>query len=108
MGKAVFPALFLFQPVSGSARIKRVIVNHGTYLAEVLEMYAEEKSEPVIVDCARLARLVPHVLIQHLSLENDTLTRHDPGRLCKRFSIQVPLEPCFLIDVPCESIIEIR
>src|SRR5437016_2751327 len=61
-------------------RVDRVIVNDGTYLPEVLEMYAEEKSEPVIVDRARLSRLVPHVLIEHLNLENDKLARHDPER----------------------------
>ena len=64
-------------------RVDRVIVNDGTYLPEVLEMYAEEKSEPVIVDRARLSRLVPHVLIEHLNLENDKLARHDPERLVR-------------------------
>jgi len=62
-------------------RIDRVIVNDGTYLPEVLETYAEEKSEPVIVDRAQLARLVPNVLIEQLNLENDKLARHDPQRL---------------------------
>jgi len=64
-------------------RVDSVIVNDGTYLPEVLEMYAEEKSEPVIVDRARLSRLVPHVLIEHLNLENDKLARHDPERLVR-------------------------
>jgi len=64
-------------------RVDRVIVNDGTYLPEVLEMYAEEKGEPVIVDRARLSRLVPHVLIEHLNLENDKLARHDPERLVR-------------------------
>jgi len=64
-------------------RVDRVIVNDGTYLPEVFEMYAEEKSEPVIVDRARLSRLVPHVLIEHLNLENDKLARHDPERLVR-------------------------
>jgi uncharacterized cofD-like protein len=64
-------------------RVDRVIVNDGTYLPEVLEMYAEEKSEPVIVDRVRLSRLVPHVLIEHLNLENDKLARHDPERLVR-------------------------
>src|SRR6266704_1593263 len=64
-------------------RVDRVIVNDGTYLPEVLEMYAEEKSEPVIVDRARLSRLVPHVLIEHLNLENDKLARHDPELLVR-------------------------
>ena len=64
-------------------RVDRVIVNDGTYLPEVLEMYDEEKSEPVIVDRARLSRLVPHVLIEHLNLENDKLARHDPERLVR-------------------------
>ncbi len=44
---------------------------------------AEEKSEPVIVDRARLSRLVPHVLIEHLNLENDKLARHDPELLVR-------------------------
>ena len=64
-------------------RVDRVIVNDGTYLPEVLEMYAEEKSEPVIVDRARISRLVPHVLIEHLNLENDKLARHDPELLVR-------------------------
>ena len=64
-------------------RVDRVIVNDGTYLPEVLEMYAEEKSEPVIVDRAQLSRLVPHVLIEHINLENDKLARHDPERLVR-------------------------
>jgi uncharacterized cofD-like protein len=64
-------------------RVDRVIVNDGSYLPEVLEMYSEEKSEPVIVDRARLSRLVPHVLIEHLNLENDKLARHDPERLVR-------------------------
>ena len=64
-------------------RVDRVIVNDGTYLPEVLEMYAEEKSEPVSVDRSLLSRLVPHVLIEHLNLENDKLARHDPERLVR-------------------------
>ena len=46
-------------------------------------MYAQEKSEPVMVDRARLTRLVPNVLIEHLNLENDRLARHDPERLVR-------------------------
>ena len=64
-------------------RVDRVIVNGGTYLLEVLETYAEEKSAPVVVDRARLSRLVPHVLIEHLNFENDKLVRHDPERLVR-------------------------
>lgn len=64
-------------------RVDRVIVNDGAYLPEVLEMYAGEKSEPVIVDRAQLSRLVPHVLIERLNLENDKLARHDPERLVR-------------------------
>ena len=64
-------------------RVDRVIVNDGTYLPEVLEMYAEEKSEPVIVDRSQLSRFVPHVLIERLNLENDKLARHDPERLVR-------------------------
>ena len=64
-------------------RVDRVIVNDGPFLPEVLETYAQEKSEPVIVDRARLARFVPNVLIEHLNLENDRLARHDPERLVR-------------------------
>ncbi|HXZ03345.1 MAG TPA: 2-phospho-L-lactate transferase CofD family protein, partial [Ktedonobacteraceae bacterium] len=64
-------------------RVDRVIVNDGTYLPEVLETYAQEKSEPVIVDRAQLSRLVPRVLMEHLNLENDKLARHDPERLVR-------------------------
>ena len=64
-------------------RVDRVIVNDGPFTPEVLDTYAQEKSEPVIVDRARLTRLVPHVLIEHLNLENDKLARHDPERLVR-------------------------
>jgi uncharacterized cofD-like protein len=64
-------------------RVDRVIVNDGPFLPEVLETYAQEKSEPVIVDRARLAHLVPNVFIEHLNLENDKLARHDPERLVR-------------------------
>jgi len=65
------------------ARVDRVIVNDGPFLPEVVETYAQEKSEPVMVDRAGLARLVPHILIEHLNLENDKLARHDPERLVR-------------------------
>ena len=64
-------------------RVDRVIANDGPFLPEVLQMYAEERSEPVIVDRAHLAQLAPHVLIEQLNLENDTLARHDPERLVR-------------------------
>ncbi len=64
-------------------RVDRVIINNSSYLPEVLETYAEEKSEPVVVDRARLLQLVPRVLIEHLNFENDKLARHDPERLVK-------------------------
>jgi uncharacterized cofD-like protein len=64
-------------------RVDRVIVNDGPFLPEVIETYAQEKSEPVIVDRARLARLVPQILIEHLHLENDKLARHDPECLVR-------------------------
>src|SRR5947207_7245973 len=35
-------------------RVDRVIVNDGSFLPEVLDTYAQEKNEPVIVDRARL------------------------------------------------------
>jgi uncharacterized cofD-like protein len=63
------------------ARVDRVIVNDGPFLPDVLKMYANEKSEPVIADRAKLSRLVPHVVIEHLNLEDDSLARHDPERL---------------------------
>lgn len=62
-------------------RVDRVIVNDGPFLPEVLDTYALEKSEPVVVDRARLTRLVPNVSIEHLNLEDDRLARHDPERL---------------------------
>jgi uncharacterized cofD-like protein len=65
-------------------RVDRVLVNDGPFLPEVLQMYAQEQSQPVSVDRAALARLVPHVIIDHLNLENDTLARHDPERLAKK------------------------
>ncbi|MBV8821878.1 MAG: uridine diphosphate-N-acetylglucosamine-binding protein YvcK [Ktedonobacteraceae bacterium] len=64
-------------------RLDRVIVNQGPFLPEVLKTYAQEQSEPVIVDRGRLAKLVPNVVIEHLNLEDDTLARHDPERLVR-------------------------
>jgi uncharacterized cofD-like protein len=62
-------------------RVDRVIINDGPFQPDILKKYAEEKREPVIADRARLARLVPHVVIEHLNLEDDSLARHDPERL---------------------------
>jgi 2-phospho-L-lactate transferase/gluconeogenesis factor (CofD/UPF0052 family) len=64
-------------------RVDRVIVNDGPFPPEVLRTYAEEKSEPVAVDRARLAKLVPNVVIGHFNLEDDMLARHDPERLVR-------------------------
>ncbi len=64
-------------------RVDRVIVNDGLFPADILQMYAQEKSEPVIPDRPQLIRLVPNVTIEHLNLENDRLARHDPERLVR-------------------------
>src|SRR5438046_691123 len=63
------------------ARVDRVIVNNGPFSQELLATYTQEKSEPVQIDRARLARLVPNVVIEHLNLEDGRLARHDPERL---------------------------
>ena len=63
--------------------VDRVIVNDGSFQRDVLEKYAQEQSEPVLVDHARLSRLVPTVVIESLNLENDRLVRHDPERLVR-------------------------
>ena len=62
-------------------RVDRVLLNGGTFPPDVLKMYAEEGSEPVLVDRVPLARLVPSVVVEQLNLEDDTLARHDPERL---------------------------
>src|SRR6266513_2787674 len=64
-------------------RVDRVIINDGPFPADLWKMYAEERSEPVIADRARLTRLVPNVAIEHLNLEDDRLARHDPERLVR-------------------------
>ena len=64
-------------------RVDRVIVNNGSFIPEVLKTYAEQRSEPVLPDRARLTRLVPNVTIEHLNLEDDRLARHDPERLVR-------------------------
>ena len=69
--------------ISLGGRVDRVIVNDGPFQPDVLQTYAEEKSEPVTVDRAQLARLVPNVVIEHLNLEDDRLARHDPERLVR-------------------------
>jgi len=65
------------------ARVDRVIVNDGPFPPELLKMYLEEQSEPVIVDRSRLTRLVPNIVIDHVTLEDDSLARHDPERLVR-------------------------
>lgn len=62
-------------------RVDRVIVNNGSFLPDVMKTYAQEWSAPVEADRARLARLVPRVVIEPLNREGDTLARHDPERL---------------------------
>lgn len=64
-------------------RVDRVIINDGPFHPDVLKMYAEEASEPVAIDRSRLARLVPHIVIEPLNLEDDSLARHDPERLVR-------------------------
>ncbi len=65
------------------ARVDRVVVNDGSFPPDVLKMYSEEQSEPVVVDRTRLSRLVPNVAIEPLRLEDDSLARHDPERLVR-------------------------
>lgn len=65
------------------ARVDRVIVNDGPFNEDVLKTYAEEGSVPVRIDRAQLSRLVPHVVTEHLNLEDDRLARHDPERLVR-------------------------
>ncbi len=64
-------------------RVDRVLVNDGPFPRDVLKKYAEEQSEPVIVDRTRLTQLVPGLVIERLNLEDDTLARHDPERLLR-------------------------
>jgi uncharacterized cofD-like protein len=63
------------------ARVDRVVVNDRSFSPDVLKMYLEEQSEPVVVDRARLTQLVPNIAIEPLRLEDDSLARHDPERL---------------------------
>ncbi|GAC1641831.1 MAG: hypothetical protein NVS4B12_04490 [Ktedonobacteraceae bacterium] len=65
------------------ARVDRVIVNDGPFNEDVLKTYAEEGSVPVRIDRTQLSRLVPHVVTEHLNLEDDRLARHDPERLVR-------------------------
>ncbi len=64
-------------------RVDRVIVNDGQFPPDILEMYAQKRSEPVLPDRNQLTRIVPNVTIEHLNLENDLLARHDPERLVR-------------------------
>jgi uncharacterized cofD-like protein len=64
-------------------RVDRVIINDGLFPPDIVEMYEQQKSEPVAPDRAQLLRLVPSVVIEHLNLENDRLARHDPERLVR-------------------------
>jgi uncharacterized cofD-like protein len=62
-------------------RVDRIVVNDGGFPSDVLKMYLEEQSEPVVVDRARLTQLVPNLAVEPLQLEDDSLARHDPERL---------------------------
>lgn len=73
------------------ARVDRVLLNDGSYPPDVLKMYMQEQSEPVIVDRSRVAQLVPNLVIEHLNLEDDTLARHDPERIVRAIFHQSPL-----------------
>ncbi len=71
-------------------RVDRIIVNDGPFPRELLQKYAEERSEPVVADRAQLSRLVPNVVIEHLNMDADgqdgladSLARHDPERLVR-------------------------
>jgi len=64
-------------------RVDRVIVNTGPFSPDVLKTYAQEGSEPVVVDRSRLIQMVPSVSIEHLNLADDRLARHDPERLVR-------------------------
>ena len=63
--------------------VDRVIVNDGPFSPDVLAIYAADESEPVHVDHAQLARIVPYVSTAHINLDNDQLARHDPERLVR-------------------------
>jgi uncharacterized cofD-like protein len=65
------------------ARVDRVVVHDGSFPPDVVKMYSEEQSEPVIADRIRLSQLVPNVTIEPLRLEDDSLARHDPERLVR-------------------------
>lgn len=65
------------------ARVDRVVVHNGSFPPDVLKMYSEEQSEPVIADRIHLSQLVPNVTIEPLRLEDDSLARHDPERLVR-------------------------
>ncbi len=63
------------------ARVDRVLLNDGTFPDDVRKTYLQEQSEPVIVDRPRLEQLVPNLVIERLSLDGDSLARHDPERV---------------------------
>ena len=65
------------------ARVDRVLLNDGAFPDDVRKTYLEEQSEPVIVDRPRLEQLVPNLVIERLSLDGDSLARHDPERVVR-------------------------
>ena len=65
------------------ARVDRVLLNDGAFPDDVRKTYLEEQSEPVIVDRPRLEQLVPNLVIERLSLDGDSLARHDPERVMR-------------------------
>lgn len=63
------------------ARVDRVLLNDGTFRADVLNTYQKQGSVPVLIDRTQLERIVPSVVIGRLNLEGDSLARHDPERV---------------------------
>lgn len=64
-------------------RVDKVIVNNGSFARELLEMYAQEKNEPVIADYTRLSQIVSNVVVDRFNIESESLARHDPERLMR-------------------------
>ena len=73
------------------ARVDRVLLNDGAFPEDVLKQYAEELSEPVVVDRERLVPMVPGIVTERLNLADDTLARHDPERLVRAIFPHEPI-----------------
>lgn len=73
-------------------RVDRVILHDGSFPEHLLGLYAAEEQHPVEADVAAVQALVPEVCVDKLlAIHQETLVRHDAGRLLHAIFARRPL-----------------